>query len=30
MLIADTVEAMADVEGLQAHANTIRVRKASR
>lgn len=29
MLIADTVEAIADVEGLEAHANTVRIRKAA-
>jgi histidinol dehydrogenase len=28
MLLADTVEALADSEGLEAHANTIRVRKS--
>ncbi len=27
MLLADTVEAIADIEGLEAHANTVRVRK---
>lgn len=29
MLLSDTVEAIADVEGLEAHANTIRIRKKS-
>jgi histidinol dehydrogenase len=28
LLISDTVEALADVEGLEAHANTVRIRKA--
>jgi histidinol dehydrogenase len=27
MLLSDTVEAIADIEGLEAHANTIRIRK---
>ena len=27
MLIADTVEALAESEGLEAHANTVRIRK---
>ena len=27
MLLADTVEAIAGVEGLEAHANTVRVRR---
>ncbi|MBF0558467.1 MAG: histidinol dehydrogenase [Nitrospirae bacterium] len=30
MLISDTVTAIADVEGLEAHANTVRIRKACR
>ncbi len=29
MLLSDTVEAIADIEGLEAHANTIRIRKES-
>jgi len=29
MLISDTVEVMADIEGLEAHANTVRIRKTS-
>jgi histidinol dehydrogenase len=27
MLLSDTVEALADIEGLEAHANTVRIRK---
>ncbi|MBI3592596.1 MAG: histidinol dehydrogenase [Nitrospirae bacterium] len=29
MLISDTVEAIADIEGLEAHANTVRIRRDS-
>jgi histidinol dehydrogenase len=27
MLLSDTVEAIADIEGLEAHANTIKIRR---